>query len=117
MIFRKQNLFLFYEKETELYDIQIQLINSYMNRFVIEEEAEFEVIGIYVGSDRDTRLRQANHGWPTLNGKTEQQIYFDHRSVSLVLTLYLSYREIALVRPSRLEHTCGKSGEGQTISK
>ena len=57
MVFRKQNLFLFYEKETKLYDLQIQLINSYMNSFVIKEEAEFEVVGIYVGPDRDTRFR------------------------------------------------------------
>ena len=47
MVYRNQNLFLFYEKETELYDIQLQLVNSYMNRFVIEEEAQFEVAGIY----------------------------------------------------------------------
>ena len=47
MVFQKQNLFIFYENETELYDIQLQLVNSYMNRFVIEEEAQFEVVGIY----------------------------------------------------------------------
>ena len=47
MVFRKQNLFIFYEKDTELYDIQLQLVNSYMNRFVIEEEAQFEVVGIH----------------------------------------------------------------------
>ena len=51
MVFRKQNLFLFYEKNAALCDIQLQLVNSYMNRFIIDEDAQFELIGIYVGSE------------------------------------------------------------------
>ena len=51
MVFQKQNLFLFYEKDSILCDIHLQLVNSYMNRFVIDEDAQFEVIGIYVGSE------------------------------------------------------------------
>ena len=47
----KQNLFLFFEKDAEKYDYHLKLVHSYMNRFVIEEDSQFEVVGIYVGSE------------------------------------------------------------------
>ena len=47
MISRKQNLFLFFEENEWAYNIQSKLVQLAMNRFVIDEDAQFEVIKIY----------------------------------------------------------------------
>ena len=52
---RKQNLFLFYEKQRkfdEKYGLKYiipnhKMVNSYMNRFVIDEDEQTEVVGVY----------------------------------------------------------------------
>ena len=66
---RKQNLFLFYEKQRkfdEKYGLKYiipnhKMVNSYMNRFVIDEDEQTEVVGVYnvkkfIRSDIDTSL-------------------------------------------------------------
>ena len=40
---KKQSFFLFYEKN----EMHLKLINMYVNRFIIDEEAENEVMGVY----------------------------------------------------------------------
>ena len=54
MALRKQNLFLFYEKsskdrwrKSKIWDTHEMLVRTYMNRFVIDEEAQSEVVGVY----------------------------------------------------------------------
>ena len=43
---RKQNLFIVYQKNDDLSSINEKLVTTYMNRIIIEEEAQFEVVEI-----------------------------------------------------------------------
>ena len=43
----RQNLFLFFEEKAQEYDIDWNLVMLAMNRFVVDEDAQFEVIGVY----------------------------------------------------------------------
>ena len=47
MPIRKQNLFLFFEENEFEFDISSNLVRLSMNRFTIDEEAQFEIIGVY----------------------------------------------------------------------
>ena len=44
---RKQNLFLFFEEKADEFDISLNLAMLAMNGFVVDENAQFEVIGVY----------------------------------------------------------------------
>ena len=43
---RKQNLFIVYQNDDDLSSINEKLVTTYMNRIIIEEEAQFEVVEI-----------------------------------------------------------------------
>ena len=44
---KRQNLFLFFEENDDEKDISSSLVHLYMNRFVIAEEDQTEIIGVY----------------------------------------------------------------------
>ena len=44
---KRQNLFLFFEENYDQKDISSSLVHLYMNQFVITEEDQTEIIGIY----------------------------------------------------------------------
>jgi len=44
---KPQNLFLFFEENDDEKDISSRLVHLYMNRFVIAEEDQTEIIGVY----------------------------------------------------------------------
>ena len=43
----KQNLFLFFEENELPFVIDRKLVKLYMNRCIIDEDAEFEISGVY----------------------------------------------------------------------
>ena len=43
----KQNLFLFFEENELEFEISSSLVKLSMNRFVVDEDDQFEVMGIY----------------------------------------------------------------------
>ena len=47
MLVKKQNLFLFFEENEHKFEISSDLVRLSMNRFIIDEEAQFEIIGVY----------------------------------------------------------------------
>ena len=47
MVVRKQHLFLFFEENEFEFDISSNLVRLSMNRFIVDEEAQFEIIGAY----------------------------------------------------------------------
>ena len=44
---KRRNLFLFFEENDDEKDISSSLVHLYMNRFVIAEEDQIEIIGVY----------------------------------------------------------------------
>ena len=47
MAVKKQNLFLFFEESEFEFDISSNFVRLSMNRLIVDEEAQFEIIGIY----------------------------------------------------------------------
>ena len=47
MPIKKQNLFLFFEENENEFDISSNLVRLSMNRFTVDEEAQFEIIGVH----------------------------------------------------------------------
>ena len=70
MDFRKQDLYLFFEENKSHWEvINARLVSLYMNRFVIEEENQNEIIGVY-------NLKKVPHRKP-LDFDAEKKSYDD----------------------------------------
>ena len=58
---KTQNLFLFFEENDDEKDISSTLVHLYMNRFVIAEEDQTEIIGVYDLSKPDGNKAKLEH--------------------------------------------------------
>ena len=76
---KRQNLFLFLEENDDEKDISSSLVRLYMNRFVISEEDQNEIIGVYnlAKPNKNTPLIEFYSKEPfakTTDGATQFQI-------------------------------------------
>ena len=72
---RKQNLVLFFEEKEDARIIDAKLVRLYMNRFIINEDAQNEINGVYhLSNNRKRFIWSIDNGQMTI-GKIKEDMF------------------------------------------